>query len=113
MRHFILLTVLCFIWPAYAAEEAKPKDLEPLPELVTPPAATDVTPEQEPQVTIKKRGRDKIEEYRMNGRLYMVKVTPPHGKSYYLIDNRGDGQFTRQDNLDSGVRVPMWVLFKF
>ena len=113
MRHFILLITLCFIWPVYAAEEAKPKDLEPLPEMAPPPVASDIAPEQEPQVTIKKRGQDKVEEYRMNGRLYMVKVTPPHGKSYYLIDNRGDGQFTRQDNLDSGVRVPMWVLFKF
>ena len=43
----------------------------------------------------------------------MLKVTPPHGVPYYLVDQKGDGQFSRQDNLDSGVRVPQWVLIRF
>jgi hypothetical protein len=34
----------------------------------------------------------------MNGKLYMLKVTPPHGVSYYMIDNAGDGHFMRQDS---------------
>ena len=34
----------------------------------------------------------------MNGRLYMVKVTPAHGVPYYLIDNVGRGDFVRYDN---------------
>jgi hypothetical protein len=67
----------------------------------------------EPQVTIIKRGEDKVEEYRMNGKLYMLKVTPPHGVPYYLIDNAGDGAWMRQDSLDSGLRVPMWVIGTF
>jgi hypothetical protein len=30
------------------------------------------------------------------------------------MDHKGDGTFTKQDNtLDSGVRVPMWVLVEF
>jgi hypothetical protein len=30
------------------------------------------------------------------------------------MDLKGDGTFTRQDNsLDSGVRVPQWVLMEF
>ena len=43
----------------------------------------------------------------------MMKVTPAHGRPYVLIDHRGDGQFARQDNLDSGLRVPQWVLLEF
>ena len=32
---------------------------------------------------------------------------------YVLVDHKGDGQFARQDNLDSGLRVPQWVLLEF
>jgi hypothetical protein len=49
----------------------------------------------------------------MSGKLYMLKVTPPHGVSYYLIDNAGDGTWSRQDSRDSGLRVPMWVIGTF
>ena len=40
-------------------------------------------------------------------------VTPPHGVPYYLVDERGDGRMTRQEPLDSGLRVPMWVIGTF
>ncbi len=46
----------------------------------------------EPTVTIREEEERLIEEYRMNGRLYMVKVTPKEGGlSYYYIDTDGDG----------------------
>ena len=50
------------------------------------------------------------EEYRMGGKLYMLKVTPARGAPSYLIDEKGDGRMTRQDSFDSGVRPPMWVI---
>jgi len=40
----------------------------------------------------------------------MLKVIPKVGKPYYPIDEKGDGQFARQDSLDSGMRPPMWVI---
>jgi Protein of unknown function (DUF2782) len=44
----------------------------------------------------------------------MQKVIPKHGRPYILMDHKGDGTFTRQDNtLDNGVRVPQWVLLEF
>ncbi len=114
MRALIALFLIALTLPAFA-EGAKPlpKDLQPLPE--SPPAPVRAEPDQafEPQVTIIKRGEEKVEEYRINGRLYMMKVTPPHGVPYYLVDQKGDGQFSRQDHLDSGVRVPQWVLIRF
>ena len=55
--------------------------LQPLPEIPPPPGVPDAT--LEPQVTITTRGEDRVEEYRIRGRLYAVKVTPPHGRSYY------------------------------
>ncbi len=43
----------------------------------------------------------------------MIKVTPSHGKPYYLVDEKGDGKFSRQESTDSGVRVPLWVIHSF
>ena len=64
-------------------------------------------------MTITTRGEDKVEEYRANGKLYAIKVTPPHGVPYFLIDATGDGSMVRRDSLDSGVRVPQWVIHSF
>jgi hypothetical protein len=81
-----------------------------VPEPPPPPAGFELDPSLEPQVTIQKRGDQTIEEYRMNGRLYMVKVTPSHGVAYYLVDDVGRGDFVRRDNFDTRTRVPMWVI---
>ena len=34
---------------------------------------------------------DMITEYRVNGRLTMVKVVPARGRAYYIYDRNGDG----------------------
>jgi len=65
------------------------------------------------QVTITKKRDLTIEEYRVGGRLYMIKVTPKYGPPYYLVDDLGDGTFARQESLDSGFRVPRWIIKKF
>ena len=51
-----------------------------------------------------------MEESRVNGQLYLDKVTPPGGVPYYLYDDVGNGDFTRRDAQDSGIRVPKWVI---
>lgn len=83
---------------------------QPIPEPPPPPPGFELDPAAEPQVTIRKRGEDTVEEYRISGKLYMMKVTPPGGRPYYLIDERGDGKFARQESRDSGTRPPMWVI---
>jgi hypothetical protein len=30
-----------------------------------------------------------------------------------MVDQVGNGTFARQDNYDSGIRPPMWVIFQF
>jgi len=111
MRQSLLILALLAALPV-AAQQA-PVKLQPLPEPPPPPPGMQLDPELEPQVTIIRRGEDKVEEFRVNGKLYMVKVTPPHGVPYYLIDDKGDGQMMRQTPLDSGLRVPMWVIKTF
>lgn len=93
--------------------DARPSALQPLPEVPPPPAGIDLDAALEPEVTIIKRGQDKIEEFRVNGKLYMLRITPPHGKPYYLIDEQGSGSWVRRDGPDSGLRVPMWVIHNF
>ena len=72
----------------------------------------ELDPEFEPQAHHHPR-EDKVEEFRVNGKLYAVKVTPPHGVPYYLLDDIGDGTMSRRDSLDSGLRVPQWVIHRF
>lgn len=38
------------------------------------------------------RDGDVIEEYRIAGQLRVVKITPRHGPTYYLVDSDGDGK---------------------
>ena len=45
-----------------------------------------------PTVTIREEEERMIEEYRLDGQIYMVKVTPKGGIPYYYIDTDGDGR---------------------
>ncbi|MCK7578061.1 MAG: DUF2782 domain-containing protein [Chromatiales bacterium] len=58
------------------------------------------------------RGEDRHEEYRIGGRLYMVKVTPKRGRPYYLVDRDGHGEFARSESVPA-VSPPTWVLKEF
>lgn len=109
MRLAPLFCIACFVaGPVRAEDKSK---LEPLPYIPPPPGMVD--PELEPQVTITQKGEDKVEEFRIKGRLYMIKVTPPHGKPYYLVDTRGDGLMRRYDDLSPNFMVPMWIIHQF
>jgi hypothetical protein len=49
---------------------------------------------------------DVVSEYRVGGRLAMVKITPVRGATYYLTDADGDG---RLDRTRDGTRdVPVY-----
>jgi len=103
---FLLLSIIP------AAAFAEPLGLEPLP----PPPVIDsgmAATSDEPEVTITRQADQLIEEYRVGGKLYMIKITPKVGPPYYLVDDQGDGKFTRQESLDSGLRPPRWIIKKF
>ena len=94
------------------AADGQPQ-LEPLPEPPPPPAGYEPDPATEPQVTIVKRGEETIEEYRVNGEMYMMKVTPSHGVPYYLVKQSVDGGWSRMDGPGERIAIPQWVLFNF
>lgn len=65
---------------------------------------------QNPDVSTRTEANgDVITEYRVSGRLQVVKVTPARGPTYYLMDNDGDGQ------PDDGAPVSpvYWKLFEW
>ncbi|MDD3352987.1 DUF2782 domain-containing protein [Zoogloea sp.] len=105
-----LCTAALLIVLAVPAWAQQPQNLEPLPEPPPPPPGLELDQEVEPQVTITKKGEDTVEEFRVNGQLYMIKVTPPNGPAYYLYDDVGNGDFSRRSAHDEGVRVPRWVI---
>jgi hypothetical protein len=108
------LTALVFAFAlSAAAQKAPPANLEPLPEAPPIPPEIASDPDLEPQITIVRRATETIEEYRVGGRLTMVKVIPKAGRPYYLVADGADGTWVRRDSLDTGLKVPMWLLFSF
>jgi hypothetical protein len=105
MRPVAVFVLMCAA--AAAAAQAK---LEPLPEPLPPP---EIAGPDEPAVRIPVQEKDKVEEIREGGRIVMLKVTPPGGRPYYLVDTTGSGNWMRRDPLDDGVRVPMWPVYIF
>ena len=102
------LLALLFVISSFLAQAQKPPPkLEPLPEPPPPPPMAD---DGEPVVRIPVQEGDKVEEVREGGRVVMLKVTPPKGRPYYLVDTTGNGNWMRRDSLDDGVRVPMWPI---
>ncbi|WCM51486.1 DUF2782 domain-containing protein [Pseudomonas sp. WJP1] len=81
---------------------------------VTPLAvmAADDAPSPDPEVTIRTEGDKTIQEYRQNGFLYAIKVTPSVGKPYFLVRADGsDGNFIRSDYPD--MLIPAWKIFEW
>ncbi|MBL8512371.1 MAG: DUF2782 domain-containing protein [Betaproteobacteria bacterium] len=121
----VMVTLACTHALAQSTERPKPKGTEVVDKVLPPPVVKDYQPkvtakgdtvvkdgkEIAPQVTIRKEGDTTIEEYRQGGKLYKQRVTPLGGASYILIDEKGEGKFTRVDGPDVKLNVPMWVLF--
>ena len=68
-------------------------------------------PSAEPDVTIRQEGDKTIQEYRVNGFLYAIKVTPKHGKPYFLVRADGESNYVRSDNPD--MLIPAWEIFSW
>ena len=106
MRHLLPVILLAAL-PVLAQQQ----NAQPLPAVPPPPPGMEAFDAAlEPQVTIVKTETETREEFRQNGRLYMVKVTPTVGPAYYLVDQRGDGNFVQSDAVGPMVRPPMWIL---
>ena len=91
---------------------ARAQDAGAAPDPAAPPPIPQKVPgeEVEPSVVISEREGERIEEYSLNGRVYMVKITPVKGPPYYYLDEDGDGQLElrESDRAMNPVRPVYW-----
>ena len=100
---FLLVAILPFAIVTNAADELSPPDnyYEYDPDI------------DQPEITIREEKDKFIEEYRMNGNLYMIKVSPKNMPAYFLIKKELNGDWIREDTEDRSTVIPMWVIGEF
>jgi hypothetical protein len=94
--------------PAPASE---PSEQVSIPEKIPSPDADD----NAPTVSIRTGDNgDLIEEYRHNGRVTMVRITPLRGPTYALMDTNGDGRLDEVDGESNGGIAPVyWTIYQW
>ncbi len=110
------LAILCatFFLSTQLSAEVKLPEMEPKAASVSEEEHAVSSAQGNPDVTIIRMKDRKIEEYRVNGQLYMLKVTPDVGVAYYLVDTDGDGQLESHDT--GGLQMPVapqWVIIQW
>lgn len=109
---YIMIILPLTVW----AEPEVPDMDEPaaVPEPPELPPRIQSGEEMEPDITIIRKGKDTIQEYRRNGRLYMIKVQPQVGPAYYLLDSNGDGTLdVKKSDFDKHTNINLWTLFEW
>ncbi len=67
--------------------------------------------ELQPEVQVKEHENRTVEEYRINGNLYMIKIKPKFGPAYYLVDDTGTGELDlRRTASGRDIVIPRWTL---
>ncbi len=95
------------------AQEETVNKVDPAAPPPIPPIPPKVPGEElEPTVTITEREGQRIEEYKQNGRTYMITITPVKGPPYYYLDEDGDGdlELRESDRKLNPVQPVYWKL---
>jgi len=113
MRFMRRLIAACALGVCAVSFAQQPPRLEPPAPPPLPPGTIEA-PADEPRVRIAPpRADERVEEIREGGRVIALRVTPPGGAPYFLVDTTGNGNWVRRESLDDGVRVPMWTIWAF
>jgi len=113
MKKLINLGLLLFLASSLLAAEEGAVEPAIAPEPPALPPQVESGEALEPEVTIIKSEEKTVEEYRLNGKLVMVKITPTAGPAYYLVDSDGDGTLDTQEDDPRSASVQQWVLFSW
>jgi len=114
---FLPLALLLLATAGVRAQDQALPDPGPPPDapadVPLPPKELDSSARLEPTVTISTdESGQVIEEYRVQGAVYMVKVTPTTGVPYYLFDSDGDGSLETRWTEVQGVVDPVYYPIK-
>ncbi len=120
-----LLVIIAFCWLNAALTLAQSKDSAaqqksasaptksqqeaPLKEKLQPEPSEQL----QPAVTIRtEKNGDQVQEYRVSGKITMIKITPERGPPYYLYDDNGDGRLDR-DDAPAGIAQVYWTIYQW
>lgn len=106
---FFIMPILLFASNLAHSAEDKPVHVPP------PPAIPDKFEEQsriQADVVIRKGKNKVIEEYRINGDLYLVRIIPTVGKPYYIRYPDGAAGPAIRSDLEE-IKTPFWKLFEW
>jgi len=83
--------------------------------LAAPPAPSSPVAGEptEPEINISETPEGVVYEYRVRGRVYMVKVQPQVGPPYYFLDTNGDGILDTQSASPIDNSVQQWVFYSW
>ena len=110
----LVLFSLTLILPLAAWSEPVSDEPPAIPEPPELPPRIQSGEEMEPDITIIRKGKDTIQEYRRGGQLYMIKVQPQVGPPYYLLDVNGDGTMdVKKTDFDRNTNINLWTLFEW
>jgi len=112
-RWIFLLTTILFMGLSSAAEQKSATKEKKKPVQEAPKVEKGYVPKAE--ITIIEGENRLVKEYRINGQLRAIKVTPSNGfPAYYLIDREGTGQFQKiGPDMGEKIVVPNWILLEW
>ena len=67
----------------------------------------------QPDVRIIRKKDAVIEEYRVNGLLRFIKITPSIGSPYYMVDTDGDGVLETKEDDFANPPINQWLLLEW
>ncbi|MBT8448683.1 MAG: DUF2782 domain-containing protein [Gammaproteobacteria bacterium] len=110
-NRILIIMALSFLTTGFFAAENKTKTKKPVQE--APKVQRGYVPKAE--ITIVEGEDTLVKEYRINGQLRAIKVTPKSGfPPYYLIDRQGTGEFVKLGpDMGEEMTVPNWILIEW
>lgn len=126
LKNFLLPAIVVYASAGIAAEDIPPppslnkeeqnftaNTQQDIPTIPGENEADDSRNIPQPEVRIIRKKDTVIEEYRVNGHLRFVKITPSSGSPYYMVDTDGDGVLeTREDDL-ANPPINQWILLEW
>ena len=109
----IVIMSLLVVMGSVVAQEAKDTKGKTKPVQDAPKVEKGYVPK--PEITIIEGENRLVKEYRINGQVRAIKVTPTNGfPPYYLIDRAGNGEFQKLGpDMGEDVIVPNWIIIEW
>ncbi len=117
MRFFVFVLGLALAPSIFAQSPSsthpRPKDLEKLEEVPSPPNVKNNGVALAAESIAIKEGEEMIEEFRFKGKPHSMRVPTGVGTAYWLVDEKGEGKFSRLDGPGGKANLPMWKLIEW